>query len=245
MGIGIMFAMIILYFAHSRWWRIFSFLFFQFGMSFVAPVDKLRMGAHVSSLAGAMQAYSASRYFCSQVHGRTSRQLYPWELTDTINETPGSDDFDFSNPTAGNSTFTAAKGPKTDAEKTAKGDADLKASLPFLFEPDVNPFGDDKKASSDKDAKKVDGKGESAVTRGKKHAAVFRSKFWASMKSKDGKRMKAFGPERVVEDPYIKVSLVLRFAASRLDIWPATFVNRSTDLSSRSSSGLDALSARI
>ncbi|ORY58345.1 hypothetical protein BCR35DRAFT_309467 [Leucosporidium creatinivorum] len=183
MGIGIMFAMIILYFAHSRWWRIFSFLFFQFG---------------------AMQAYSASRYFCSQVHGRTSRQLYPWELTDTINETTGPDDIDFSNPTAGNSTFTAAKGPKTDAEKVAKGDADLKASLPFLFEPDVNPFGDDKKANSDKDAKVDDGKGDSAVTRGRKQAAVFRSKFWASMKSKDGKRMKAFGPERVVEDPYIK-----------------------------------------
>ena len=31
MGIGIMLAMIILFYAHSRWWRIFSFLFFQFG----------------------------------------------------------------------------------------------------------------------------------------------------------------------------------------------------------------------
>lgn len=168
-----------------------------------------------------MQAYSASRYFCSQVHGRTSRQLYPWELTDTINEAPGPDEFDFSNPTAGNSTFTAAKGPKTDAEKTAKGDANLKASLPFLFEPDVNPFGDDKKANSDKDAKVDDGKGDSAVTRGRKQAAVFRSKFWASMKSKDGKRMKAFGPERVVEDPYIKVSLGLRFAGSRFTNSPS------------------------
>lgn len=29
MGIGIMFAMIIMYYAHARWWRIFSFLFFQ------------------------------------------------------------------------------------------------------------------------------------------------------------------------------------------------------------------------
>lgn len=26
-----MFAMIILYFAHRRWWRIFSFFFFWFG----------------------------------------------------------------------------------------------------------------------------------------------------------------------------------------------------------------------
>ena len=31
MAIGVMFAVIIIYFAHSRWWRIFSFLFFQFG----------------------------------------------------------------------------------------------------------------------------------------------------------------------------------------------------------------------
>lgn len=215
MGIGIMFAMIILYFARSRWYRIFAFLFFQFGES----LEHLSMSNRIDRLpfAGAMQAYSASRYFCSQVHGRTSRQLYPWELTDTINESTGPDDIDFSNPTAGNSTFTAAKGPKTDAEKTAKGDADLKASLPFLFEPEVNPFGDDKKANSDKGAKVADGTGDSAFTRRRKQAAVFRGKFWASMKTKDGKRMKAFGPERVVEDPYIKVRFGSIGSSTRAD----------------------------
>ena len=57
--IGIMLAMIILFYARSRWWRIFAFVFIQFGV---------------------MQGYSASRYFCSQVHGRTSRQLYPCVL---------------------------------------------------------------------------------------------------------------------------------------------------------------------
>lgn len=41
MGIGIMFAMIILYFAHSRWWRIFSFLFFQFGKPLALLVHDL------------------------------------------------------------------------------------------------------------------------------------------------------------------------------------------------------------
>lgn len=36
--------------------------------------------------------------------------------------------------------------------------------------------------------------------------AVFRSKIFAMWKKADGKRVPVFGPERVVEDPYIKVS---------------------------------------
>lgn len=138
-----------------------------------------------------------------------------WELSDTISETTA-DDTDFSNPTGASTTFTAAKGPKTaDGEKAAKGVADLQASLPFLFEPDVNPFADNNKAASDKDAKVAsgEGKGESTLEKGRRHAAVFRGKFWASMRRKDGKRMAMFGPERVVEDPYIKVSPQLGLGA--------------------------------
>ena len=48
-----MIGLIAMFFAHKRWWRLTSWIFVEFGI---------------------MQAYSASKYFCSQVHGRTSRQ---------------------------------------------------------------------------------------------------------------------------------------------------------------------------
>lgn len=57
--IGLMIALVIMFRVRSRWWRIWSCVFIDFGV---------------------MQSYSAGRYFCSQVHGRNSRQLYPYAL---------------------------------------------------------------------------------------------------------------------------------------------------------------------
>lgn len=189
MGLGVMFAMIILYFARSRWYRIFSFFFFWFG---------------------SMQFYSAYFYFCSQVHGRTSRQLYPWELTDSLDES--TDGLDLENPKTTSATpaaklptspatsndaspFPTTNGAGTGAAKTDKGLSGLQESLPFLFEPPIEPYDEQLEAKNKPEA------GKPART------PRFRGKFFASMRDRNGKRLKAFGPERVVEDPYIKVSL--------------------------------------
>ncbi|KAK4052056.1 hypothetical protein OIV83_002350 [Microbotryomycetes sp. JL201] len=184
MGLGVMFACIIIYFARSRWWRIFSFFFFWFG---------------------SMQAYSAYFYFCSQVHGRTARQLYPWELSDSVSEVDKTEDF--SQPSL-STTFVSAKNPNSEAS-TSKHMADLQASLPFLFD-DPDPFKTNQSGPAliDNDKKK----GPTTTTgtsKGGKSAAAepksrFRSRFWASMRDRNGRRMKVFGPEKVVADPYIQ-----------------------------------------
>lgn len=127
---------------------------------------------------GTMQAYSASRYFCSQVHGRSARQLYPWELTSELSAEEGG------NPSA--PTFTVAIKPGGGQQSSAKTD-DLAASMPFLFEqPPPVP---------EKDEKKVE-----------KKKVVYRGKWFASLRKEDGKRVPIFGAERVVTDPYIQVS---------------------------------------
>jgi hypothetical protein len=126
-----------------------------------------------------MQAYSASRYFCSQVHGRSARQLYPWELTSELVAEEGG------NPSA--PTFTVAIKPGQ--QSSLKMD-DLAASMPFLFEqPPAVP---------EKDGKKVE-----------KKKAVYRGKWFASLRRENGKRVPVFGAERVVTDPYIQVSTSL------------------------------------
>lgn len=85
--------------------------------------------------------------------------------------------------------------PKKAAFLDEKHAADLAASMPFLFEPEpasseqADPF-------ANPDARPTIAK--------KKAAPRFRSRWFASMRDPNGKRMKAFGPERVVEDPYIK-----------------------------------------
>lgn len=163
-----MIGLIAMFFAHKRWWRLTSWIFVEFGI---------------------MQAYSASKYFCSQVHGRTSRQLYPWELSDVLDE-----DNDITNPNSGAApAFQSVKVmPKKAAGLDEKHAADLAAAMPFLFEPEpasseqADPF-------ANPDARPVIAK--------KKAEPRFRSRWFASMRDKDGKRLKAFGPERVVEDP--------------------------------------------
>ncbi|KAL8290624.1 hypothetical protein RQP46_002882 [Phenoliferia psychrophenolica] len=160
-GIGVMLAMLIMYRAHSRWWRIFSFLFIQFGT---------------------MQAYSASRYFCSQVHGRTARQLYPWELTTEIESTKTSAP-----------AFVTGDGKK---DAAAKQKSDLQASLPFLFD-DVDLANGSETEGSTKSTAALTSTPPSK-------ASLFRSKYLGAWRKKDGKRVPIFGPERVIEDPYIK-----------------------------------------
>ncbi|KAK4051291.1 hypothetical protein OIO90_004772 [Microbotryomycetes sp. JL221] len=194
MGLAVMFACIIIYFARSRWYRIFSGILFWFG---------------------SMQVYSAFKYFCSQVHGRTSRQLYPWELSDSISEidtTKQQDNSNFSQPTL-STTFVSAKNPNHSKASTNKHMQDLQASLPFLFD-EPEPF----KSTSTNVANEgnvatstthVNGSSSSKIESNKQDnkqqdKTRFRSRFWASMRSKDGKRMKMFGPERVVADPYIQ-----------------------------------------
>ncbi|SCZ91831.1 BZ3500_MvSof-1268-A1-R1_Chr5-3g08165 [Microbotryum saponariae] len=182
MGLGVMFACIIIYFARSRWWRIFAFFFFWFG---------------------SMQTYSAIKYFCSQVHGRTARQLYPWELTEAL-----STGDDFAKPTVASTFVMASKKPDTDsaaaatdaAARAAKERADLEASLPFLFDEAESPV--EKNASPSGKQTTEEKEGHTTTTR--KRIAQFRSRFWATLKTEDGKRVPMFGPERVVEDPYIK-----------------------------------------
>ena len=171
-GIGIMIAMIAMFFAHKRWWRLTSWIFVEFGV---------------------MQAYSAHKYFCSQVHGRTSRQLFPWELSDVLEE-----DNDITNPNSGAApAFQSVKVmPTKAAGLEEKHAAELAASMPFLFEPEPASAGENADPFANPDARPTIAK--------KKAPAVFRSKWFASMRDKDGKTMKMFGPERVVEDPYIK-----------------------------------------
>ncbi|KDE05833.1 hypothetical protein MVLG_03777 [Microbotryum lychnidis-dioicae p1A1 Lamole] len=176
MGLGVMFACIIIYFARSRWWRIFAFFFFWFG---------------------SMQTYSAIKYFCSQVHSRTARQLYPWELTEAL-----STGDEFARPTVASTFVMASKELGTDsaAARAAKERADLEASLPFLFGEPESPV--EKKASPSGKQMTEEKEGHTTTTR--KRIAQFRSRFWATLKTEDGKRVPMFGPERVVEDPYIK-----------------------------------------
>lgn len=155
--IGVMIALLILFFVHHRGWRIFSFIFIQFG---------------------AMQAYSATRYFCSQVHGRTSRQLYPWELSSELDSSSVSNKvLDTTSP-------------------QDKVKADLAASMPFLFEGDA--------ASQTVVASSIEKKSGAAKPSVSQKAARFRGKFFASLSSEKGVKVPVFGPERVIEDPYIK-----------------------------------------
>ncbi|SCV72723.1 BQ2448_4260 [Microbotryum intermedium] len=184
MGLGVMFACIIIYFAHSRWWRIFAFFFFWFGESvvirrqFAMPSRSALTNSHPFPPGlGSMQTYSAMEYFCSQVHGRTARQLYPWELTEALTTD------DFSKPTVAST------------ER-----ADLEASLPFLFDEPDSPA--EEKATATEKQTTAEKEGHTTATR--KRIAQFRSRFWATLKTEDGKRVPMFGPERVVEDPYIK-----------------------------------------
>lgn len=151
--IGVMMALVILFRVHSRWWRIFSFLFIQFGT---------------------MQMYSASRYFCSQVHGRTSRQLYPWELTGMLE-----DDKQSLVSSGSAATFANAAQPATTNSTSLK--ASVASSLPFMF---------DEKAIA------------SAGVRSK--SKVTKKPWYGTWRTNDGSRVAVFGPERVVEDEYIK-----------------------------------------
>ncbi|KAM0751252.1 hypothetical protein T439DRAFT_325402 [Meredithblackwellia eburnea MCA 4105] len=155
--IGVMIALVIMFRVHNRYWRIFSFLFIQFGT---------------------MQFYSASRYFCSQVHGRTARQLYPWELTSELE-----------------TSSTMAPAFVTPAKTEDKATADLKASLPFLFE-------DEPAVKTSTESTVVDiGKPSSLKP---KIRSLFRPKWKGAFRKENGERVPVFGPERVVEDPYIK-----------------------------------------
>lgn len=116
-------------------------------------------------------------------------RLYPWELSDVLEE-----DNDITNPGTGAApAFQSVKVmPKKAAGLEEKHAADLAAAMPFLFEPEpasseqADPF-------ANPDAR--------PVIATKKAPARFRSRWFASLKDREGKRMKAFGPERVVEDP--------------------------------------------
>ncbi|KAI5479337.1 hypothetical protein MNV49_003856 [Pseudohyphozyma bogoriensis] len=170
--IGIMQALLIMFYVRKRGWRIFSCIFIDFGV---------------------MQAYSASRYFCSQVHGRTARQLYPWELTAELS----TDDL-LANPAAPAFVTVDMKNKDRNALQTDKVKADLAATMPFLFEDEPVPMGNPFETNSEQGEKKEEDQKPS------KKGAVFRSRFFASLRKKNGDKIPVFGPERVVEDPYIK-----------------------------------------
>ncbi|GAA5863282.1 hypothetical protein JCM1840_007468 [Sporobolomyces johnsonii] len=170
MGLGVLIAVICIYFAHARWWRIFSFPLFQFGM---------------------VQWYAAHKYFCSQVFRRGARQLYPWELTEVVERDPAEDDI--ARPTA--KVFATTPGKDRPSAAADKGMADLAASLPFLFEPSTP-------AEVPLAAQKP--KRDESIRKAARMPAAFRNKFFASMWTDTGERVPVFGPERALEDPYIK-----------------------------------------
>ncbi|GAA5941767.1 hypothetical protein JCM1841_004711 [Sporobolomyces salmonicolor] len=172
MGLGVMIAVICIYFAHARWWRIFSFPLFQFGM---------------------VQWYAAHKYFCSQVFRRGARQLYPWELTDVAERDPT--EADLARPHATPVFATTLRGQARPSAAGDQGRADLAASLPFLFEPAVPAEVPLAAHTRERDA---------SVRTAARRPAAFRNKFFASMWTDAGARVPVFGPERALEDPYIK-----------------------------------------
>ncbi|BGP18929.1 hypothetical protein JCM10213_005484 [Rhodosporidiobolus nylandii] len=130
---------------------------------------------------GVVQFYSAQKFFCTQVARKQARQLYPWELSAL--EASSSDNL--LNPTAN------VFGSSTAAAADDKGLSDLQASLPFLFEPEgrvtevpLVHAGDSKEVKTKKQR--------------------IRSKFVASWRTPTGKKTPMKGPERVIEDEWIR-----------------------------------------
>ncbi|GAA5992268.1 hypothetical protein JCM11641_002727 [Rhodosporidiobolus odoratus] len=172
LSLAILLTIIIIFFAHSRWYRIIPSILVQMGM---------------------VQGYSAFKFFCTQIHRRTARQLYPWELTTM----PSNSDDNSLAP--GSNVFGAAPGADATADK---GLSDLAASLPFLFEPESEP---EDVAHDDSSATGLQKKPkEGARKRMGKKAKQVRGKFRATLKTEKGEMVPMFGPERVVEDPWIQ-----------------------------------------
>ncbi|KAK4703825.1 hypothetical protein P7C70_g2391, partial [Phenoliferia sp. Uapishka_3] len=195
-AIGVMLAMLIMYRAHSRWYRIFSFLFIQFGRRHFTSSDcKTRLTtfqptqARCSSIrprdtsapkfmvelpvnsTRTHRAPAARRKFCS-----SDTLTCSWELTsevESVNSAPA---------------FTASHNTEANKQKS-----DLHASLPFLFD-DAPPTNSSETWAST----------ASTAAATTKKGATFRTKWKVAWRGSDGKRIKVFGPERVVEDPYIK-----------------------------------------
>lgn len=201
-----MLALIIMYRAHSRWWRIFSFLFIQFGEPFSCATlsrfeaeplaafdrnDAVLLGFTVLLLASARAdrspALPVSALVLRELGVADRGALNSWELTAEIES-----------QTSTTPAFVTTDG-KSDAASKQK--ADLEASLPFLFE-DPPTNGSETWASTTSTA----APGSPAAT---KKANTFRSKYLGAWRKKDGKRVPVFGPERVIEDPYIKVRRAL------------------------------------
>lgn len=116
--------------------------------------------------------------------------MYPWELSSILEED------DLTAPAASGAFTTVTVPPKKAAGLEEKHAADLAAAMPFLFEPEPESAGENADPFANPDARPTIAK--------RKAAAVMRGKWFASMRKKDGKVMPMFGPERVVEDPYIK-----------------------------------------
>lgn len=138
-----------------------------------------------------MQIYSASRYFCSQVHGRTSRQLYPYVIV-LIRTSLFSDLIRF---------FETDRIPSSRWELTsamATDEHERPTSSPF-------PILDDKLAAPSSPGVASFGTTFVESSRG---SVKPKTGGWMSRwrRADDGKVVAIFGPERVVEDEYIKVS---------------------------------------
>ena len=148
-----------------------------------------------------------------------------WEMSSEVSQgehqAPTSSAF----ATKSTTTTTAAAAANGEVSQKDKVKAELAASMPFLFEGlDPHPSGsttsDETVIAMNTDSEKVvsaTAPGDASASASKPQAGeqrlsrtarakkyIFRPRWKASWKSADGKRMPIFGPERVVEDPYIK-----------------------------------------
>lgn len=129
--------------------------------------------------------------------------MYRWELTEQLeNDTDGvSLRPNRASTFVTNSQAGGVASPRPNlAGISDKHQADLQASLPFLFD-DVPPE-DGEPATETKTTEEKDEKAApSKLQRRAKKLHIVKSKWSSTYKQKDGRRMPVFGPERVVVSP--------------------------------------------
>lgn len=119
----------------------------------------------------------------------TNRKILSWELTDEL-----------SGHSASNEDLSTTRETHTNSagSPSSKISHSLASSLPFLFNSTSNR---NTTGLTNEKGKKVKASDIKAV----KVSPAKRSKWWAGLQKDDGKKVPIFGPERVVEDPYIQV----------------------------------------